>query len=33
MFEILFVVTLFGVLYLDIIEFLDKCDSPPTSTF
>ena len=26
MFEVLFILTLFGVLYVDIIEFLEKCD-------
>jgi hypothetical protein len=31
MFESLFVLTLFGVLYVDIIEFLEKCDHPQTS--
>ncbi len=28
MFEALFVLTLFGLLYVDLIEFLAKCDHP-----
>ncbi len=31
MFETLVVLTIFGVLYVDIIEFLEKCDHPHTS--
>lgn len=32
MFEALFVLTLFGVIYVDIIELLEKCKYPPTDT-
>ena len=28
MFDALFVLTLFGLLYVDIIEFLEKCEHP-----
>jgi hypothetical protein len=31
MFESIFILTLFGVLYVDIIEFLEKCDHAHTS--
>jgi hypothetical protein len=32
MFEVLFLLTLFGVVYVDIIELLEKCEHPHTDT-
>jgi hypothetical protein len=32
MFEALFLLALFGVMYVDIIELLEKCKYPPTDT-
>jgi hypothetical protein len=32
MFEVLFVLTFFGVMYVDIIELLEKCTHPHTDT-
>ncbi len=30
MFAVLFLLTYFGILYLDLIEFLEKCDHSPS---
>jgi hypothetical protein len=32
MFEVLFLLALFGVMYVDIIELLEKCKHPHTDT-